>query len=63
VFVSTFIFAHIAQHHLKHFYTQIGILPKLLHFLLFHLYFGFLHFLRWNSLVEGEFSVSTLVCV
>jgi hypothetical protein len=46
------IVAHIAQHHLEHFYTQISILLMLLHFLLS---FAFLHFLRGNALVKGEF--------
>jgi hypothetical protein len=48
----TFIAAHIAQHHLEHFYTLIGILLKLLHILLS---FAFLHFLRGSSRVKGEF--------
>jgi hypothetical protein len=47
-----FIAAHIAQHHLEHFYTLIGILLKFLYILLS---FAFLYFLRESSLVKGEF--------
>jgi hypothetical protein len=50
-----FIAAHLAQHHLEHFYTLTGILLKLLHFLHFLLSVPFLHFLRGSSLVEGKF--------
>ena len=50
-----FIAAHLAQHHLEHFYTLTGILLKLLHFLHFLLSVAFLHFLRGGSLVEGKF--------
>jgi hypothetical protein len=50
-----FIAAHLAQHHLEHFYTLTGILLKLLHFLYFLLSVAFLHFLRGSSLVEGKF--------
>jgi hypothetical protein len=38
-----FIVAHIAQHHLEHFYTLTGILLELLYFLHFLLSFAFLH--------------------
>jgi hypothetical protein len=44
-----FITAHIAQHHLEHFYTLTNILLKLLHILL---YVAFLHFLRRGVLVS-----------
>jgi hypothetical protein len=56
-----FIAAHLAQHHLEHFYTLTGILLKLLHFLHILPLFSLLHFLRGSSLIEGEF-FSTLVC-
>jgi hypothetical protein len=49
-----FIVAHIAQHHLKHFYTLTDILLKLLHFLYFLLSFAILHSLTGSSLVKGE---------
>jgi hypothetical protein len=54
--------AHIAQHHLEHFYTLTGILLKFGHFLYFLLSFAFLHCFRGRSLIKGEFSVSTLAC-
>jgi hypothetical protein len=53
--ISQFIVAHIAKHHLEHFYTVTGILLKLLHFLHFLLSFAFLHFLRESSFVEEDF--------
>jgi hypothetical protein len=56
-----FIAAHIAQHHLEHFYTFTSILMKLLHILHFLLSFAFMHFLR--VLLSRGVSVSTLICV
>jgi hypothetical protein len=53
-----FIAAHIAQHHLEHFYTLTAILLKLLHFLLS---FVFLHFIRGFS-CQTRVSISTLIC-
>jgi len=50
-----FIAAHLAHHHLEHFYTLTGILLKLMHFLYFILSVAFLFFLRGGSLVKGEF--------
>jgi hypothetical protein len=57
-----FIVAHIAQHHLEHFYTLTRILLKLLHILHFLLSFAFLHFLRGEFSCQGGVSVSTLIC-
>jgi hypothetical protein len=59
----TLIVAHIAQHHLEHFYIMTGIILKLLHSLhfLLSLPLAFLQFLRWVS-CRGGVSVSTLVC-
>jgi hypothetical protein len=57
-----FITAHIAQHHLKHFYTLSGILLKLLYSL--HFLLSFLHFYIFLGEVScrGGVSVSPLVC-
>jgi hypothetical protein len=46
----TYLVHMITQHHLEHFFTRIGILLKLLHFLHFLLSFAFLHFLKGSSL-------------
>jgi hypothetical protein len=58
-----FIVAHIAQHHLEHFYTLTGIHPKLLHFIYFLLSCVFLHFLRGVLLLRGRFCFYPYLCL
>jgi hypothetical protein len=56
-----FIVAHIAQHHLEHFYTLTDILLKLLHSLHFLLSFSFMHFLRGGGSPVNEEFLSLLL--
>ncbi len=56
-----FIAAHIAQHHLEHFYTLTGILLKLLHFLHFSPFFCISAFSQGEFSYQGGVSFSTLV--
>jgi hypothetical protein len=58
-----FIAAHIAQHHLEHFYTFTSILMKLLHILHFLLSFAFMHFLTWSSLIKGSLCFYPHLCL
>jgi hypothetical protein len=62
--VSAFIVAHIAHHHLEHFYTLTSILVKLLYFL--HFSSSLLHFcifLGGSSLISGSVSFYPCLCL
>ena len=58
-----FIAAHLAKHHIEHFYILTGILLKLLHFLHLLLSVAFLHFLKGVLLSMGSFSFYPCLCL